>query len=163
KLSDCDAAVTRVVEVADVLGDKLGPLLFQLPPRWRVDITRLRTFLTALPARYRYVFEFRDPSWWTQDVYALLREHGAGLCQYSLADEVSPDVITSDFVYVRLHGPQPGYAGSYPDAALRNWAQKLRAWRGAGLSCFVYFDNDAGACATHDAHYLHKLCEASVR
>ena len=163
KLSDCGEAVARLIDVADALGDKLGPLLFQLPPRWHINIARLQTFLTALPARYRYVFEFRDPSWWTQDTYALLREFRASLCQYSLADELSPEVVTCDFIYVRMHGPNPGYAGSYGDVVLREWAHKLQDWQSAGLSSFVYFDNDAGACATRDAHNLCALCDASAR
>jgi uncharacterized protein YecE (DUF72 family) len=154
--------VLRLVEVADVLDGKLGPLLFQLPPRWRINVARLQAFLTQLPSRHRYVFEFRDPSWWTEDVYALLREHRVALCQYSLADEVSPQVITSDFVYLRLHGPQPGYAGSYPEAVLCSWAEKLRSWQRHGTDSFVYFDNDACGCATRDARSLQALCTAQA-
>ena len=163
KLNDCDAAVARLVDVADALGDKMGPLLFQLPPRWRANPTRLQAFLAALPDRHRYVFEFRDPSWWTEDVYRLLHQHRVALCQYSLAAQSSPEMVTCDFVYVRLHGPQPGYAGSYTDGELRSWAHKLRAWQKDGRGSFVYFDNDADCCATHDAHRLRALCRTAAR
>lgn len=160
KLNDCREAIQRVIDVADALGEKLGPVLFQLPPRWRVNTTRLQAFMSSLPASRRYVFEFRDRSWWIEEVYALLRQQRMALCQFSLADQVSPEVLTSDVVYVRLHGPRPGYAGSYSDKTLRTWAQKLLDWQRDGCSCFVYFDNDEGACAVHDARRLIELCSA---
>lgn len=158
KLKECDEAVTRLSEIADAVGDKLGPLLFQLPPRWRVNRERLATFLTMLPCGYRFAFEFRDRSWWTPDVYWLLRNHGIALCQFSLSGVESPDEITADFVYVRLHGPQPGYAGTYSNSMLQDWARKLLRWQRDGLSSFVYFDNDIEACAIHDARRLLNLC-----
>src|SRR5205085_896558 len=90
---------------AEALGGKLGPILFQLPPKWRVNVERIAEFLEALPKYHCYTFEFREPSWEREEVYALLRKHGAAYCIYELAGYKSPLRFTADFVYVRLHGP----------------------------------------------------------
>ena len=92
--------------------------MFQLPPRWQCDTTRLAAFLQALPPYYRYTFEFRDHSWYHPAVYALLRQHQVAFCIYDLEYHLSPLEVTADFVYVRLHGPLHKYDGSYSEEAL---------------------------------------------
>ena len=142
-----------------ILGDRLGPVLFQLPPRWRVNRERLAAFLAALPRRYRYAFEFREPSWLNTDIYALLEKHDAALCVYHIAGFESPIAVTADLGYIRLHGPGDKYQGSYDDAALRKWARRIRAWTRDGKTVWCFFDNDQNGYAAKDALRLIRMLE----
>lgn len=144
----------RFFDGISILGDRLGPVLFQLPPHWRVNRERLAAFLAALPRRYRYAFEFREPSWLNADIYALLEKHDAALCLYHIAGFESPVAVTADFVYIRLHGPGAKYQGTYSDDALRVWAQRIRLWSRAGKTVWCFFDNDQNGHAAHDAARL---------
>jgi uncharacterized protein YecE (DUF72 family) len=144
KLKEPAATTARFFERIAALGEKLGPVLFQLPPRWRVNAARLDEFLTALPPGFRYAFELRDPSWFHPQVEAVLRRHNAAFCIYEFDWRLSPLLVTADFVYLRLHGPQGAYRGRYGRRGLRPWAERIRAWRAEGLSIYVYFDNDEG-------------------
>ena len=112
-----------------------------------------------LPPGRRYAFEFRDPSWFEPRVYRVLADHGAAVCAYELAGFRSPieDGASPDFVYVRLHGPDGAYAGSYDDGALAAWAGRLLAWARAGRDAYCYFDNDDRGYAPHDALRLLRL------
>lgn len=160
KLKDPAAGLARFLPRAEVLGEKLGPILFQLPPHWRVNVERLTAFLAALPARHRYSFELRDPSWHVPPVYAALRRHNAAFCIYDLEGFQSPIEVTADFVYVRLHGPVHAYGGCYAPEALRAWGRRVRRWVAAGLRVFVYFDNDDAAYAVRNALALARLVAA---
>ncbi len=159
KLKEPELAIARLIERVDALGGKRGPILFQLPPRWRVDVGRLAACLDALPAGRRYAFELRDPSWHRADVYALLERHGAALCIYDLAGFQSPLRLTADFTYVRLHGPGRAYEDTYAEAVLREWAERIGAWRRALRAIYVYFDNDQAGYAVRDALALCSLVE----
>ena len=83
------------------LEHKLGPILFQLPPRWKVNTERLENFVSKLPTSHRYVFEFREHSWYNEEVYAILRKYNIAFCIYELEGHISPSEVTADFVYVR--------------------------------------------------------------
>jgi uncharacterized protein YecE (DUF72 family) len=160
KLKSPEDALENFLPLVEKLRKKLGPILFQLPPRWRVNPERLSDFLQALPRRHRYAFELRDPSWHTPEVYKILRRHNAAFCIYELAGYQSPFEITADFAYVRLHGPdEHSYAGSYTRGALKKWAAQLKTWREEGKDSYVYFDNDQNAFAAKNAHELSKLME----
>jgi uncharacterized protein YecE (DUF72 family) len=139
------------------LEPRLGPILFQLPPRWRFNRERLAAFLAALPLRYRYAFEFREPSWLNDEAYALLRKHRTALCLYHIAGFESPIETTTDFVYIRLHGPGGKYQGTYDDAALRRWARRIRAWAREGKEVWCFFDNDDSGYAAKDALRLKAM------
>lgn len=139
------------------LGEKLGPLLFQLPPNWRVNPDRLREFLRGLPRDVRAAFEFRDTSWHTEKVYDLLAEFNAAFCIYDLAGFQSPRQLTADFTYLRLHGPGAAYSGRYGAKALGEWAAWLARQR--VNAAYVYFDNDAAAYAVRDAAELQAMLE----
>ncbi len=154
KLKDPEDSVSRFFERIDRLGERLGPVLFQLPPRWGVNIERLERFLQALPAGHRYAFEFRDESWWTDEVAELLGEHEAAWCVFDLDGRTSPLWTTADFVYLRLHGSDGPYQGSYQGDALREWARMIQSWKGEGRSVYCYFDNDTEAQAPGDARRL---------
>lgn len=142
------------------LGDKIGPILFQLPPRWRLDLDRLAAFLAALPSGFRYAFEFREPGWFDPRSLDLLRRHRAALCIFDLKGVLSPLEVTTDLVYVRLHGPHVAYSGSYGDDALRQWADRADGWRCGGADVFIYFDNDDKGMAAEDAARLAALAAA---
>ena len=154
KLKNGADSVQRFLEPVHALGDRLGPILFQLPPSWHRDLERLQAFLRALPGDHRYAFEFRDPSWFDPAVLAALREAGAALCIHQLEDVEAPPEVTADFVYVRLHGPGEAYTGRYDDAALAGWAERIRGWADSGLDVYCFFDNDDAGNAPCDAERL---------
>jgi uncharacterized protein YecE (DUF72 family) len=145
------------LDAANGLGEKLGPILFQLPPRWKVNIERLEAFLKILPHGYRYTFEFRDQSWYVDTVFELLKKYNCAFCIYQLAGHHSPIIATADFVYVRLHGPGDKYQGSYDTKSIKSWAGLCRTWAAGGRDVYVYFDNDREAFAAFNALALKKL------
>jgi len=159
KLKHPQQPLRKFLSHARELGPKLGPVLFQLPPRWRRDASRLRDFLQALPSTTRYAFEFRDPSWFHRETYALLEKHNAAFCVFDLAGMTSPKELTADFAYLRLHGPSEfRYQGCYTRAQLRGWLKSIREWQRAGVGAvFVYFDNDQNAYAARNALELAAL------
>jgi uncharacterized protein YecE (DUF72 family) len=157
KLKDPHETVPTFLERVEVLEDKAGPILFQLPPRWQSNPQRLGSFLEALPRRFRYAFEFRDPSWFNSEVYDSLKEHGAAFCIYELAGQVSPQEITADFVYIRLHGPGGPYQGQYTTEVLAGWARAFAAWAVQGKEVYCYFDNDEAGYATQDAMNIQEM------
>lgn len=157
KLQHTDDAIARLLRSIALLGDRRGPVLFQLPPRWRRDAGRLQAFLQRLPGGLQYAFEFRDRSWFCRPVYQLLEAHGVALCLYDLFGWRSPVRVTSNWVYVRLHGPAAGYGGNYDGRTLRGWATRIRGWRDAGLDVYCYFNNDRGGCAVTNAARLSRM------
>lgn len=157
KLKDPEAGLSNFLPVVEALGDRLGVILFQLPPRWGFDEARFANFLDTLPQRVRCAFEFRDPSWHNDRSYALLERHNCACCIFELAGQRSPFVVTADFVYVRLHGPGEAYEGNYTGQALRAWADRLRAWTGKGHQVYCYFDNDQNAYAVANARKLLQM------
>jgi uncharacterized protein YecE (DUF72 family) len=158
KLKEPKSSSAKFFLVADRLGEKLGPILFQLPPRWKLNIERLAEFLEALPGEHQYVFEFRDETWLVPEVYQLLRKYNAAFCIHDFADMNIPHEITADFTYIRFHGPTSAkYFGSYSNEQLRTWANRIDEWR-AGLSAvYVYFNNDPEGAAVRNAMTLKKL------
>jgi len=168
------------------LGEKTGPFLWQLPGTYRFDAERLDGFMRLLPRNareaeavarghdhrlsrgalleaaapvdFRHAFEVRHPTYFHEEFYALLREHG---CAFVIADTAGKfpyaEEVTADFVYVRLHGSEELYASGYTDAELDWWADKIRKWRapaGGARDVYVYFDNDAKVHAPFDAGRL---------
>jgi len=159
KLKDPENALNNFLPRAEALGKKLGPILFQLPPNWKINIDRLREFLEALHSYHRYTFEFREPSWLKPEVYELLRKHNAAFCIYELAGFHSPIEITADWTYVRLHGPGGKYQGSYPEKTLRQWANRIVDWSKTLKTCYFYFDNDQAGFAAKNALRLRQMVE----
>jgi uncharacterized protein YecE (DUF72 family) len=159
KLKDPEKTLPPFFDAVKVLKDKLGPVLFQLPPKWRFNPDRLYDFLEALPSGLRYAFEFRDPSWFDPRAIEALTETGAAFCMYELAGTVSPKHVTADFVYVRLHGPDGAYRGRYGRKGLAGWAGALHAWADRGWKIFCYFDNDEAGFAPLDALDLKAMLE----
>ena len=157
-------AIRTIGELAAArrIADSLGPVRHQSPP----DSPRtlyigpgafLEAFLKALPGRRRYAFELRDPTWHSAEIYAILRRHRAAFCIFEIAGFRSGFEVTADFTYVRLHGPEGAYQGSYSEAALREWAGRIREWQDKLRAIYIYFDNDQAGYAPKNALELAKL------
>jgi len=159
KLKDPRQPVSDFMDHAQHLDEKLGPILFQLPPNWRVNAERLENFLEVLPEGYRYTFEFRDPSWFDARIYEILSEHGVAFCMYHLNQRDSPRQVTADFIYVRLHGPDGSYQGSYDLQTLSGWAGAFSTWAQQGKDIYCYFNNDQGGYAVKNARQLKEMLE----
>lgn len=158
KLKDPLRGLNNFMPRAERLRQKLGPVLWQLPPGWNLNYERLEEFLQALPRGHRYTFELRNQSWMTDEVYALLRKYNAAFCIYELAGYMSPIEITADWTYIRLHGPtQFKYQGSYTDDQLAEWADRIKTWSRKLKAIYVYFDNDDSAFAVYNALTLKRM------
>lgn len=157
KLKDPQEPLQRFFERTQSLKEKLGPVLFQLPPRWKCNIERLQAFLAQLGEGPPCAFEFRDPSWFDEKVYAVLEAAGAAFCIYDLDGHLSPKVVTAPLVYVRLHGPDGAYRGCYDDRTLAGWAGAFAAWARQGREIFCFFDNDQDGHAVRNALRLQEM------
>ncbi len=156
KLKDPEAPLARFLDIARRLGPRLGPLLYQLPPRWRCDLARLDAFLTRLPRELTHVFEFRDPSWLAEATRERLEAAGAGFCIHDAEDLYVPRWVTGPVVYVRFHGTREGLRRGYPDTVLDDWAAWLGRQVRAGHELYAFFNNDPGGHAVHDALRLRQ-------
>jgi uncharacterized protein YecE (DUF72 family) len=156
KLKEPKASLHEFMEHAFALKEKLGPVLFQLPPGWKINADRLREFLLCLPSSGRYVFEFRNSTWNHPEIVALLKKHNCAFCIYELEGYVTPFEITADFVYIRLHGPGGKYQGNYSEASLKQWSHYCKNWLKT-KDVFVYFDNDEAGYAAFNAKRLQEL------
>jgi uncharacterized protein YecE (DUF72 family) len=159
RLLDPEASLKKFLERVNLAAGSLGPILFQLPPRWEADPKRLENFLKALPKNLLMVFEFRDQSWHKEPIRALLERYKVAFC---IHDHPSigecPDWVTADTVYLRFHGPSEArYTGSYSNDALQAQAKRITAWQKEGRSVFVYFNNDVGGHAVHNALTLKSM------
>lgn len=162
KLKDIEESISLVFGRMEGLGDAFGPVLFQLPPMLRAhDETRERVArcLSLVPQGRRVAFEFRHPSWYEEKTFGILRDHNAALCLSDHADAPAPWLATADFVYVRAHGTNGRYAGSYSDETLGNWSHQIAEWRGSGRDVYVYFDNDIKSAAPGDAQTLLRMLD----
>jgi len=157
KLKDPEQSLARFMERIVTLEEKLGPILFQLPPRWPFNPQRLQAFLAALPQEYRYALEFRDPSWTNSRTFKILTDYHVAFCIYEFAGYLSPRMVTADFVYIRLHGPEGPYQGSYDHRTLAGWAEAIRTWAAQGKEVFCYFDNDEAGYAALNALELQEM------
>jgi uncharacterized protein YecE (DUF72 family) len=158
KLKDPTQTFGNFIENASHLEEKLGPILFQLPPKWEYNKERFVDFVNALPpSGYRYTFEFRNQTWYNEEVYDVLKTHNISYCIYELEYHLTPMIVTADFVYIRLHGPEKKYAGSYSDSALQQWAEKCKSWLAQEKDVYVYFDNDQNAYAAFNALKLQEM------
>jgi uncharacterized protein YecE (DUF72 family) len=155
KLKDPAEPLARFFSHARQLGPTFGPVLYQLPPRWPANLERLETFLQELPARRRHAIEFREPSWYSDEVFALLRRHRIALCLHDMKGATPERVAIGPFVYLRFHGTTR-YSGSYDDDTLEDWAEWLRPHIERGVPVYAYFNNDVGGHAPRDAVRLRE-------
>ncbi len=149
RLLDADEGLRRFYAPIVRFGAKLGPVLWQLPPHVKPDAARLDRFLARLP-RGRHAFEFRDPAWYSEETCAVLDRHGAAFCEHDLVGR-EPPRRTGGFRYVRFHGTTGRYGGRYGADALAPRARDYLVSAARGEDVYVYFNNDLGGHAVHDA------------
>jgi uncharacterized protein YecE (DUF72 family) len=157
RLKDSEVGVANFLKAISPLKAKLGPLLFLLPSSFKLNYEALKNCVKQLPKRHLYTFEFRNESWHVPAVYELLRKYKIALCISDLNGKLSPIEVTAPFVYVRLHGPQKAYQGTYSLQALKRWAKRAEEWKANKLDVYIYFDNDEKGFALKDAEKLINL------
>jgi uncharacterized protein YecE (DUF72 family) len=157
KLKDCAEPVEAFLGRARNLGPAIGPILYQLPPRWTLDRERLEAFIALLPADLTHVFEFREKSWLTGEVLALLDARGLSFCAHDMPGLATPRWAAGPIAYVRFHGGTGKYVGRYSDEALLGWTDWIVAQAKAGRDIWCYFNNDIHGHAIHDALTLRAM------
>lgn len=172
KLSGVEDALKKFLANAVTLGSKLGPVLVQLPPSFRVDTERLAGFLEraervrsemSMRPPLRLAFEFRQPTWFerpeAEAVVDTMKRYGAAVVFAHSSRYPYPDdePVTGDFVYLRFHGPGKMFASRYCRAGLERWRPKIQDWLGRGLDVYAYFNNDVHGYAVGDAMALLEL------
>src|SRR5262245_50649493 len=133
---ECESALQFLLKNTESLGTRLGPILFQLPPNLKKDLDRLRAFLAMLPANRRFANEFREQSWFEDDVFDVLRERDVPMCLIDQPDFAAPFVSTASWGYLRLH------RFDYNDFALSNWSRRIAQEKWGDV--FVYLKHDEG-------------------
>ena len=118
------------------LESRLGMVLYQLPPFFKCDVQKLETFLSVLPRGIPAAFEFRHESWFTGDIYELLRKHAVALCIHDADDHTTPVELTAPFTYIRLR------RSGYTDELRREWQQRITSWAQAGTEVFAYIKHE---------------------
>jgi uncharacterized protein YecE (DUF72 family) len=159
KLKDPAEPVERLFSRMRPLANHLGPVLYQLPPNFQLNLERLEQFLQSLPVGIRHVVEFREPSWYVPDVDALLARFGVARCVHDMKGSATLRERVGPFVYVRFHGASGTYSGGYGTERLRRWAEWMRRELATGVDVFAYFNNDVGGHAPRDAATLRGLLE----
>ena len=149
--------INTFLDRAAHLENKLGPILFQFPPTWKINIERLGNFLKLLPQNQEFAFEFRNTTWYHPEVDSLLRQYNIAFCIYELDGHLSPLTVTADFIYIRLHGPAGKYQGFYTDSDLEKWAEFAKDAVKDSKKVYIYFDNDQAGYAAFNAKRLKEL------
>lgn len=158
RLTDAPSHIAYYMERAGELGATLGPILLQLPPRWKANAERLDAFLSAAPQALRWAVEFRDASWLSDEVFSILRRHNAALTVHDRLPD-HPQEPTADWVYLRFHGPRGDYSTSYSAQQLEAAARRVREHRAAGLDVYAFFNNDVEGHAVRNAMTLRQYVE----
>jgi uncharacterized protein YecE (DUF72 family) len=157
KLLECEEPMERMMAATRHLGDRLGPMLYQLPPSLRLDLERLERFLRLLPEDVTNVFEFRHKSWYVDETYELLDRYRVSLCLHDMRGSVTDRSAVGPAVYVRFHGGVGKYWGRYPDNRLMEWADWIVAEARTGRTAWCYFNNDIMGHAIEDAQTLKSM------
>lgn len=164
KLKDCDEPLKLFFDNVVGLKEKLGMVLWQLPPNLRSDTDKLESFCRTIrrlrvSRLTRHTFEFRHPSWFCEEIYEILRNYGFSLCIAHSGLWPCEEVITSDFVYFRFHGGEILYGSNYSEKELKEWASKAKYWMGKRKDIYAYFNNDAYGFAVKNAMRFRQLLE----
>ncbi|MCX7983148.1 MAG: DUF72 domain-containing protein [Syntrophales bacterium] len=155
RLKNCEEAVSKFLEGVSLLGERLGCLLIQLPPSLSFERETVKAFRPLIPHHFKVAIEARNKTWFTQECIDTLRELGLGWCISDTAGRYPyREEITTDFVYIRLHGSQSLYRSCYTDEELETWKEKIKDWK---KETYVYFDNDYMAYAPFNAARLIEM------
>jgi uncharacterized protein YecE (DUF72 family) len=173
RLLDPEEPVARLFEHARELGDRFGPILYQLPGSFHRDLDRLDHFLSILPRTlgevggapreliFKHAIEFRHPSWYVDDTYALLDKHSIAMCLHDKAGSAIFEPFVGPFDYIRFHGPAGRYFGRYEIRRLETWAARMHAQFCRGRHVFAYFNNDPEGMAVINAREMKQLLDAA--
>jgi uncharacterized protein YecE (DUF72 family) len=156
KLRDCESSLKRFLEAASILndGDHLGPILVQLPPTFKFDRPLLEDFLALRPPAFAFAFEARHKSWYTDETYAVLRQHGTALCLAETDKQTPPDVLTAGFTYARLR------LENYTPKQLAAWRKRFEVWLSQGVDVYAYCKHeDVGMAPAYARQLLGKDSE----
>jgi len=178
RLKDAEGSIQILFDQSSPLEEKIAAVLWQLPPRFRVDLQRLKAFLRALQEsplarRYRHAFEFRDRTWFCDDVYDILQNHNAaivladwpfqvlahGMRVQDIDREAIEAPLTANFVYLRRHGPGALFSSNYPERMIRSDAEAIRKWLTEGREVYCFYNNDVAGYAVKNALRLRELVE----
>jgi len=157
RLNDCDEALDNFMSRSALLKEKLGPLLYQLPPGLHRDDKLLTAFLKKLPRELKHVIEFRHQSWLADEVFDILRRYEAGFCVFDMPRLTSPLLATADFAYIRFHGRDSLYSSLYTDEQMADWAKRIAEMARNLDSVYIYFNNDIKGFALKNADTIKKL------
>ena len=157
KLKECEEPLERMMTAVRRLGDRLGPMLYQLPPTLKLNLDRLRDFLEIVPRDVTNVFEFREKSWYVPETYDLLDRYGASFCVHDMPGSTSDRVAVGAAAYVRFHGGEGKYWGRYSDERLLSWSDWILGQARQGRQVWCYFNNDIHGHAIHDAQTLKSM------
>jgi uncharacterized protein YecE (DUF72 family) len=163
KLKDCEEPLERMMTAVSRLGDRLGPMLYQLPPSMKINLERLETFLKILPAGVTNVFEFRNKDWYRDETYELLDRYGASFCVQDMPGSASERVAVGPIAYVRFHGGEGKYWGRYSDEGLLSWTDWIVRQAREGRPVWCYFNNDIHGHAIDDARTLKSMVGQMAR
>jgi uncharacterized protein YecE (DUF72 family) len=157
KLNKAKDSVNLFMSRTQLLKQNLGPILYQLPPRWKANSERLKDFVKNFSKKYVNVFEFRDTSWFNDEIYSILKKKKLGFCIYSMPGMDCPSIVTGPVVYIRMHGGAVLYGSNYADSELKDLAKRIRGFLRRKLTVYVYFNNDAYGYAVKNALRLKKM------
>ncbi|HEX8217189.1 MAG TPA: DUF72 domain-containing protein [Allosphingosinicella sp.] len=163
KLRDCSEPVDEFLCRARNLGDRIGPILYQLPPRWACNVERLEEFIALLPVDLAHVFEFREKSWLTAEVLELLDARRVSFCVHDMAGSATERWTAGPVAYIRFHGDVGKYWGRYSDGALLSWTDWIVAEARGGRDVWCYFNNDIYGHAIEDALTLRSMVGQALR
>ena len=163
KLKDCAEPVGEFLGRARNLGPAIGPILYQLPPRWAFNRERLEAFFDLLPSDLTHVFEFREKSWLVAETLQLLDRYGASFCVQDMAGSATERWAVGRIAYVRFHGGVGKYWGRYSDETLLSWSDWIAEQARGGRPVWCYFNNDIDGHAIHDAQTLKAMVAQAAR
>ncbi|MFX1498031.1 MAG: DUF72 domain-containing protein [Promethearchaeota archaeon] len=162
-LKDGQTTIKKFFEVIKLFKDKLGPILFQLPPNWKINFERLEEFVEILPKQYLFAFEIRNPSWYVDNVIDLFKKFNIALCIHDFTGDLLLEQITTNFTYIRFHGPVGPYYGKYSTDHVNLWAKKITKWLKQNIKIFAYFNNDAHGWAIENALELKNFTNLLIK
>lgn len=154
RLKDVAEPIETFLQRARHLNEKLGPLLYQLPPNMHRNDERLESFLQLLPKGLRHVIEFRHQSWLDEEVFDTLQRHNIGFCVFDMPGLPCPLLATADFAYIRFHGSTGLYFSCYSDEELEEWAGRISGLEKDLDTFYIYFNNDAEGFAIKNAQTM---------